>query len=106
VLRTERPDNVLRHQQITTGNNILQRFFFQPKCFMQALLLHFCHLLASLGLIDISALLVDIWKRLLGRPWRRWEDNIKMDLQEVWLEAWTGSTWLRIGTVGGHVWMQ
>jgi len=22
-------------------------------------------------------------KRLLGRPWRRWEDNIKMDLQEV-----------------------
>jgi len=22
-------------------------------------------------------------KRLLGRPGRRWEDNIKMDLQEV-----------------------
>jgi len=22
-------------------------------------------------------------KRLLGRPMRRWEDNIKMDLQEV-----------------------
>ena len=22
-------------------------------------------------------------KRLLGRPWRRWEDDIKMDLQEV-----------------------
>jgi hypothetical protein len=22
-------------------------------------------------------------KRLLGRPRRRWEDNIKMDLQEV-----------------------
>ena len=22
-------------------------------------------------------------KRSLGRPWRRWEDNIKMDLQEV-----------------------
>jgi len=22
-------------------------------------------------------------KRPLGRPWRRWEDNIKMDLQEV-----------------------
>jgi len=21
--------------------------------------------------------------RPLGRPWRRWEDNIKMDLQEV-----------------------
>jgi hypothetical protein len=23
-------------------------------------------------------------KRPLGRPRRRWEDNIKMDLQEVW----------------------
>jgi hypothetical protein len=22
-------------------------------------------------------------KRTLGRPWRRWEDNMKMDLQEV-----------------------
>jgi hypothetical protein len=22
-------------------------------------------------------------KRPLGRPWRRWEDNIRMDLQEV-----------------------
>jgi hypothetical protein len=22
-------------------------------------------------------------ERPLGRPWRRWEDNIKMDLQEV-----------------------
>jgi hypothetical protein len=22
-------------------------------------------------------------KRSLGRPWHRWEDNIKMDLQEV-----------------------
>ena len=22
-------------------------------------------------------------KKPLGRPWRRWEDNIKMDLQEV-----------------------
>ena len=22
-------------------------------------------------------------KRPLGRPWRRWEDNIKMELQEV-----------------------
>jgi len=24
-----------------------------------------------------------VGKRPLGRPWRRWEDNIKMDLQEV-----------------------
>jgi hypothetical protein len=34
----------------------------------------------------------------LGRPRRRWEDNIKMDIQYVgWGEAWTGLIWLRIG---------
>ena len=42
-------------------------------------------------------------KRPLGRPWRRWEDNIKMDIQEVGCGAWTGSIWLRIGTGGGHL---
>jgi hypothetical protein len=26
-------------------------------------------------------------KRPLGRPRRRWEDNIRMDLMEIWLEA-------------------
>jgi hypothetical protein len=30
-------------------------------------------------------------RRPLGRPRRRWEDNIKMDLQEVRWGAWTGS---------------
>jgi hypothetical protein len=40
-------------------------------------------------------------KRPLGRPRRRREDNIKMDLQEVGWEAWTGLIWLRIGTVAG-----
>jgi hypothetical protein len=41
-------------------------------------------------------------RRPLGRPRRRWEDNIKMDLQEVGLGgAWTGLVWLRIGTGGG-----
>jgi hypothetical protein len=29
-------------------------------------------------------------KRPLGRPRRRWEDNIKMDLQEMGCGAWTG----------------
>jgi hypothetical protein len=28
--------------------------------------------------------------RLLGRPRRKWKDNIKMDLQEVGGGAWTG----------------
>jgi hypothetical protein len=40
-------------------------------------------------------------KRPLGKPRRRWEDNIKMDLQEV--GVWTGLDWLRIETGGGHL---
>jgi len=40
-------------------------------------------------------------KRQLGKTRHRWEDEIKMDLQEVGLEVWTGSSWLRIGTGGG-----
>ena len=36
-------------------------------------------------------------KRPLERPRRRWEDNIKMDLQEVGCGGWH-----RIGTRGGH----
>jgi hypothetical protein len=39
-------------------------------------------------------------RRPLGRPRRRWEDNIKMGLQEVGWGAWTGLIWLRIGTGG------
>jgi hypothetical protein len=35
-------------------------------------------------------------KRPLGRPRRRWVDNIKMDGME-----WIGWIWLRIGTSGG-----
>jgi hypothetical protein len=38
-------------------------------------------------------------KILLGRPRRRWEDNIKMNLQEI---GWgrTGLIWFRIETGG------
>ena len=42
-------------------------------------------------------------KRPLGGPRRRWEDNIKIDLQEVECWAWTESSWLGIGTGGGHL---
>jgi hypothetical protein len=35
-------------------------------------------------------------KSPLGRPRRKWEDNIKIELQEVGC----GSSWLRIGTGG------
>jgi len=46
-------------------------------------------------------------KRPLGRPRRRWEDNIKMDLQEVGGgRGVTGWSWLRIGTGGGHLWVR
>jgi hypothetical protein len=37
-------------------------------------------------------------KRPLGRPRRRWMDNIKMDLREI---GWIGLIWLRIGTGRG-----
>jgi hypothetical protein len=40
-------------------------------------------------------------KRPLGRPRRRWEDNIKMDIQEI-----GGGRWLRIGTDGGLLWVR
>jgi len=39
----------------------------------------------------------------LGRPRLRWEDNIKMDLQEVGCVAWPGLIWLSAGTGGGHL---
>ena len=42
-------------------------------------------------------------KNPLGRPRRRWEDSIKMDLQEVGCVIWTESSWLRRGTGGGHL---
>jgi hypothetical protein len=43
-------------------------------------------------------------KRPLGRPGRRWEDNIKMDLREIGID---GANWiqlLRIGSSGGLLW--
>jgi hypothetical protein len=40
-------------------------------------------------------------RRPLGRPRRRWEDNIKMDLREIGL--WIGFIGLRIGTGGALV---
>ena len=42
-------------------------------------------------------------KRPLWRPRLRWENNTKMDLQEVGCGVWTGSSWQRIGTVGGQL---
>jgi hypothetical protein len=32
-------------------------------------------------------------KRPLGKPRRRWEDNIKMNLREIWID---GANWIRL----------
>jgi hypothetical protein len=39
-------------------------------------------------------------KRPLGRTGHRWEDNIKMVIEEVGWGTWTGLLWLRIGAGG------
>ena len=53
-----------------------------------------------------------VYRDLVGkpdgrRPFRRprdmWEDNIKVDLQEVGWGAWTGLIWLGTGTGGGNL---
>jgi hypothetical protein len=40
-------------------------------------------------------------ERSLGRPRRRWMDNIKMDLREIGWDDMDCINWLRIGTSGG-----
>jgi hypothetical protein len=41
-------------------------------------------------------------KRPLGRPRRRWEEGIRMDLREIDLcGVWFKFDWLRTGTGGG-----
>jgi len=42
-------------------------------------------------------------KRALGRPRRRWEDNIKTYLQEVGWGAWTVLMWFRVRPGGRGV---
>jgi hypothetical protein len=39
-------------------------------------------------------------KRSCGRPVRRWEDGIRMDLREIGYGVWIGFDWLRIGSDG------
>ena len=42
-------------------------------------------------------------KRTLGISRRRWENNIKMDLQIIGLVVWAGSIWFRIAASRGAV---
>jgi len=37
----------------------------------------------------------------VGRPKRRWEGNIKVDINEIGCGAWTVCIWLRTETSGG-----
>ena len=39
----------------------------------------------------------------LGRPRRRWDYNIKTDLQKWDVRTWSGSIWLGIGARGGNL---
>jgi hypothetical protein len=34
------------------------------------------------------------------RPRRRWEDNIRIDLMEIW---WEGVDWMHLAQGGGHL---
>jgi hypothetical protein len=40
-------------------------------------------------------------RRPLGRPRRRWEDNIKMDLREV---GWGGMNWIELAQDSDRWW--
>ena len=39
-------------------------------------------------------------KRPLWRPWHRWEDNIRIDLEEIGINEGIGLIRLRIGIIG------
>jgi hypothetical protein len=41
------------------------------------------------------------WKRPLGRPRCRWEDNIKMDLREIGID---GANWIQLAQYRIHWW--
>jgi hypothetical protein len=42
-------------------------------------------------------------KRSVGRPRRRWENNLRWIFRKWDVGAWNGSNWFRIGTCGGHL---
>jgi hypothetical protein len=44
-------------------------------------------------------ILVKSWKRKLGRPKRRWVDNIKMNLIEI---GWSSEDWLDLTQDRAH----
>ena len=47
-----------------------------------------------------------IEKRYLGRPKRRWQDNIRMNLKKIIIKRGIGLIWLRIEIIGEPLWMR
>jgi hypothetical protein len=45
-------------------------------------------------------------KRRNGRSSFRCQNNAKVDLQVLGCGVWTGSSWRRLGTFGGQLWMR
>jgi hypothetical protein len=46
--------------------------------------------------------LENLKERAIGRPRRRWVDNIKIELKEIaWESVWAGLNWLSIWASGG-----
>jgi hypothetical protein len=45
-------------------------------------------------------------KRPLRRPRHRYEENITMDIHELACGVWSESSWLRIETGGGHLYIR
>jgi hypothetical protein len=37
-------------------------------------------------------------RELIGRPWHRWEESVKMNVRETGWVKWTGLVWLRTET--------
>jgi len=46
-------------------------------------------------------------KKPIGRPGRKWKDNIKMDVTEIvdFVRIWTGFIWFKRGTKSGLLWI-
>jgi hypothetical protein len=45
-------------------------------------------------------------KKNTWKPRLRWQDGVKIDLRQIGWGVRSGFTWLRIGTVGGLLWMR
>jgi hypothetical protein len=63
---------------------------------------HVAHTGERRGLYRVLARKPEV-RRPLGRPRRRWEDNVKIIFTMRYVAVWTGLSWLRIGRGGGQL---